>query len=64
MTEMDGVETLHKLKEIDGFETPVMAVTADAEAGAEDRYLSEGFVAYVTKPFTPDSIKERIKEFV
>ena len=32
MPEMDGVETLNKLKEINGFNIPVIALTADAES--------------------------------
>ena len=38
MPNMSGVETLHKLKEIDGFATPVVALTANAVTGIKEKY--------------------------
>ena len=60
MPEMDGVETLKKLQEDPLFKTPVIAVTADVEAGAEEKYLSEGFVGYIAKPFTKIRFQETV----
>ena len=53
MPEMDGIETLAKLREdkdalIDG--VPVIALTANAIAGAKETYLSQGFSDYLSKP--------------
>ena len=50
MPEMGGVETFHKLKEIDGFNTPVIALTANAITGMREKYLAEGFNDYLSKP--------------
>ncbi|MCR5830594.1 MAG: response regulator [Lachnospiraceae bacterium] len=50
---MDGIETLHKLREqADGLnaDTPVVALTANALVGAQEMYLEEGFVSYISKP--------------
>ena len=60
MPNMDGETTLKKLKEIDGFNTKVIAVTADAEVGAKGKYLEDGFSEYLSKPFTKDQLKEKI----
>lgn len=60
MPEMDGVETLKRLKEIPGFNIPVLAVTADAESGAEEKYLGAGFISYIPKPFIPDKLKDEV----
>ncbi len=60
MPEMSGETTLSKLKENSSFNTPVIALTADAVAGAKEKYLSEGFKDYIAKPFTKDQIKEKI----
>lgn len=60
MPEMNGETTLEKLKENPLFETPVIALTADALAGAREKYLSEGFIDYLAKPFTRDQIKEKL----
>ena len=60
MPNMSGETTLQKLKEINGFNTPVIALTADALAGAEAKYKSEGFVDYLAKPFNKEQIKEKL----
>ncbi|MDR0623564.1 MAG: response regulator, partial [Treponema sp.] len=51
MPGMDGIETFKKLRNgIEGFNTPVIALTAHAVAGAEKRFLDEGFAGYLSKP--------------
>ena len=60
MPVMNGEETLKKLQEIDGFNTPVIALTADAISGSEEKYKSLGFIAYVAKPFSKDTIKMKL----
>ncbi len=64
MPEMDGVETLKELKKIEGFNTPVIALTADALAGAKEKYMKEGFDDYISKPFNKEQIKEILNEIV
>ena len=60
MPNMGGETTLAKLKENPNFNIPVIALTADAVAGAKEKYLSEGFVDYIAKPFSRDQIKEKL----
>ena len=60
MPEMSGETTLEKLKEKPNFNIDVIALTADAIAGAKEKYLSEGFVDYIAKPFSRDQIKEKL----
>ena len=76
MPKMGGVETFKKLKEIDTFNTPVIALTADAIQGKMQKYLEVGFNDYLSKPIdrkelkrvllkllgTPSEKKEEIKE--
>ncbi len=57
MPHMDGETALKKLKEDSSFNTPVVAVTADAVSGAEEKYLKEGFSYYLAKPFKKDQVK-------
>ncbi len=50
---MDGIEALKRIREQgDGLntDTPVVALTANALVGAQEMYLEEGFVAYISKP--------------
>ena len=60
MPNMDGEETLLKLKENPEFNTPVIAVTADATSEAKEKYMNEGFAEYISKPFTKEQLKEKI----
>ena len=50
MPKMGGVETFKKLKEMDNFKIPVVALTADAISGKAEKYLEVGFDAYISKP--------------
>ncbi len=51
MPEMSGTQTLAAIRsEHLADDTPVIALTADAIAGARDRYIRLGFADHVTKP--------------
>ena len=50
MPNMDGIETFKNLSKIEGFNTPVVALTADAVVGAKDKFIEAGFTDYVSKP--------------
>ena len=60
MPVMNGEKALEELQKINDFNTPVIALTADAVAGAKEKYTSEGFVDYIAKPFTKDQIREKL----
>lgn len=60
MPNMSGEETIKKLKENKNFNTPIIALTADALSGAKEKYMQEGFADYIAKPFSRDQIKEKL----
>lgn len=60
MPNMNGETCMRYLKQIDNFNVPVIALTADAIAGSRERYLSLGFNDYIAKPFTKNEIKEKL----
>ncbi len=62
MPKMSGVETLHKLKNIVGFKTPVIALTANAITGMKEHYLSEGFNNYLAKPIQDEELIRTMNE--
>ena len=62
MPEMSGSEALVELKKLDNFNTPVVALTADAVNGSEEKYLKEGFVEYLAKPFKKEQIKTSLEK--
>ena len=57
MPKMSGVETLKKLKEMDNFNTPVVALTADAMEGKSTKYIEVGFNDYLSKPINKYELK-------
>lgn len=64
MPKMSGVETLQKLKEINGFDIPVVALTANALTGMREKYLKDGFSDYLAKPIDKDDLLKIIKTFL
>ena len=63
MPDMDGVETLHKLKS-NNFNGKVVALTADAMAGSREKYLSEGFDFYIPKPINRVLLEEALNKYI
>ena len=64
MPKMSGVETLKKLKEINGFNIKVVALTANALTGMKEKYLSEGFDDYLAKPINKDELNKVINKYL
>lgn len=53
MPGMDGIETLHHIREDNislNADTPIIALTANAISGSREKYLSENFTDYLSKP--------------
>ncbi len=57
MPKMSGVETLKQLKLIPNFNTPVVALTADAIQGKFNKYIEVGFIDYLSKPIQNHELK-------
>lgn len=60
MPEMDGEATIKELRNSSDFKTPVIALTADAVVGANEKYMSEGFIDYLAKPFKKEDLENKI----
>ena len=67
MPEMDGTTAMRLIIE-DRYgsnkETPFICLTADAVSGAKERYLSEGFSDYLTKPLDSQALEEMLLKFI
>ena len=61
---MSGSETLIKLKEIDNFNIPVCALTANAITGMREEYLGKGFNDYLSKPIVKEELNRVIKKYL
>lgn len=67
MPGMDGQETLKEIRRRESGlnrQTPVIALTADAEAGDEQRYLDAGFDGYLAKPIDVRRMEAEIIRFL
>lgn len=62
MPKMSGVETLKKLKEIPGFNTPTIVLTANAITGMREKYLEDGFDDYLAKPIDKDQLVQVVNQ--
>lgn len=64
MPEMDGFETTRRIRSIEdahnGETVPIIAMTAFAMAGDREKCIAAGANDYVSKPFDPDQLKEKI----
>jgi PAS domain S-box-containing protein len=63
MPEIDGIEATRQIK-ILRREVPVIAITAYAMAGDEDRLLDAGCDGYLSKPISKEKLLRKIDEFV
>lgn len=63
MPEMDGLEATRKIKSINAT-IPVIAITAYAMLGDENRILEAGCDGYLSKPISRKSLLEKMSEYV
>lgn len=62
MPGMDGVETLHKIRE--RAQIPVIAMTANANPNARSEYVGMGFTDYIEKPMVPEQINMILRTYL
>lgn len=53
---MDGITAMKELRKRHQELPPIIAITANAMAGDKEKYLNEGFDAYITKPLTMNKL--------
>ena len=64
MPKMKGPEVLENLRNIEGFNTPVIALTADVITGMEEKYLSQGFNDCLSKPIIEEELYYILKKYL
>lgn len=67
MPEMDGMETLQKMKQMEGYiQNPpvVIALTANALVGAKEEYIQAGFEDYLSKPIDLVRLEELVCRYL
>lgn len=59
---INGIDTLRSIRKIQGYEeTPVIAITGYTNPADIEKLKHEGFIYYLSKPFTKVSLFEIIK---
>ena len=67
MPEMDGIETLKRIRNKNGLyykEVPIVALTANSVAGAREMFLDEGFQEFISKPVELSILDRTIRNFL
>ena len=67
MPEMDGVETLHKIRQKPGryfSEVPVIALTANAIGGVREMFMEEGFQDFMAKPIELSVMERTLRRYL
>jgi len=63
MPEMSGIEATRKIRD-EGIRVPIIALTAGAVQGEEERCLGAGMDAFLTKPVVQTDLYEKVKAFL
>ena len=66
MPQMDGIETLHALKDkaLIPSDCRMIVLTANAVVGAKEKYIKEGFDDYLSKPVALKELTEALKKYL
>ncbi len=64
MPRMRGTETLIRLKKIEGYKIPTIALTANAVSGMKEKYLREGFTDYLAKPIDKNELFKILSNYI
>lgn len=65
MPEMDGVETMKRLRRLThGADLPIVALTANALSSAREMFMNEGFDGFVSKPIELPELERVLKRLL
>ena len=65
MPEMDGYDATHHIRKIEAHvDTPIIALTASALVEERERAFKAGVTDYLTKPFSPNELYNKIIRYV
>lgn len=64
MPDKSGSETFKEMENIENFNTPVIALTANAITGEKEKYLNLGFDDYLAKPIERTELTKILNKFL
>jgi signal transduction histidine kinase/DNA-binding response OmpR family regulator len=63
MPGMDGIEATHQIRG-EGYDLPIVALTANILVGQEEMFLNNGFSGFISKPIDANRLDDCLKEFI
>jgi CheY-like chemotaxis protein len=63
MPDMDGLETTEKLRKM-GYNSPIVALTANAVVGQAEMFLNNGFDDFISKPIDTHRLNEVVNKWI
>jgi len=64
MPNLNGMEAMKQIRELDGGNIPIVALTANAMKGDRDKYIEAGMDDFVSKPIDSDVLYDVIKNIL
>ena len=67
MPEMNGIDTLERIRKIPGSRIasmPVIALTANVVSGAREMFLEAGFDDFLAKPISIDKMERILRKYL
>lgn len=67
MPDMDGIETVHRMRllgEYPSKNAPIIALTANAVAGAQEMFLQNGFDDFLSKPVVGKKLEQTLMKYL
>lgn len=64
MSGLEAAEKIRAMEENTNEHVPIIAITANAMLGDKERCLASGMDDYISKPFHPSALIEKIKKFI
>lgn len=62
---INGIEVLKIIREMPQYlAVPIIASTAYTMKGDKEKLLNAGFTDYISKPFSMDEIRKKVKEYI
>lgn len=67
MPEMDGIETSHRIRQMENTENaqkPIIALTANAITGMREQFISQGLNDFLSKPIEPEQLNRILMQWL
>lgn len=65
MPDMNGLELVEEMKKDDDLKSiPAVMITTEGSRERVEEFMAKGVIDYIKKPFTPEQIKQKLKQII